>query len=565
MRLCRVFICLIVMSQYLMAGGGPEAVALIVNANNEHSKEIANYYAQLRDIPEINVIYLEQVPDKNTISLEDFRTLILLPIFAQLKQRGIDQQIDYITYSCGFPTRVQFDRAHAQRLPYIGNPFASLTGMTYLFQITLKDDQAFLAPRTNLYFRQTAYATKIKGPIQSAPNDVLKEVYAFFTEKNKRDQKRKKEKQALSDADKAWQTEQWKKSLSILQAACETYPRDPSLWYNRACAEAQNQHLDAAINALQQAVALGHVDWQHTKNDSDLAPLRARDDFKSIIEQMKNIEVTVADSRGFSAQYAFNKSGDVVAAQQGMHYVISTMLGYTGERGNTIAEIKHYLQLAAAADGSKPSGHVYFPLNGDIRSRTREWAVRSAVKQLNELGVQASHMRGTVPHGKHDVIGAGVGIATFDLEKSDCRLLPGAIAEHLTSWGAEFERAGQTKISAWLRAGAAGSSGTISEPYALQFKFPNAFLYLHYAHGCSLGEAFYQSIESPYELLIIGDALCKPWANVFKPVIAGIPKQKPITESIQLKLSDSSQTKYFVAMLNGRIIGKATADQAITP
>ena len=125
---------LILACQTLVAGGGPEAVALVVNANDDASKEIANYYAHLRQIPEINVIYLENVPQQNTISLEDFRTTILLPIFAQLKQRGIDQQIDYITYSCGFPTRVQFDRAHAQRMPYIANPFASLTGMTYLFQ-----------------------------------------------------------------------------------------------------------------------------------------------------------------------------------------------------------------------------------------------------------------------------------------------------------------------------------------------------------------------------------------------------------------------------------------------
>ena len=548
----------------LQAGGGPEAVALIVNANDEASKEIANYYAHLRQIPEINVIYLDQVPAMNTISLEVFRKQILLPIFAQIKQRGLDKQIDYITYSCGFPTRVQFDRAHAQKMPYIANPFASLTGMTYLFQISLGDDKAFLAPRTNLYFRQTRFETGVKGKIESAPRESLTEVYAFFNEKNQRDRKRKKEKQEKSDVDKEWEEAQWKITLTKLQEICKTYPLDPSLWYNRACAEAMNNNTDDAIDALSTAVNAGHVDWQHTQNDGDLKSLREHDAFKKLINRMKNIDVTVADSIGFSAQYGFNKAGAIVPSNQGMHYVISTMLGYTGERGNSIDEIKSYLKRAASADGTQPKGHIYFPLNGDIRSRTREWAVRSVVKQLNEIGVQASHLRGTIPHGKTDVLGATVGIATFNLEKSKTTLLPGAICEHLTSWGAEFERNGQTKISAWLRGGAAGSSGTISEPYALQFKFPNAFIHLHYARGCSLGEAFYQSIESPYELLIVGDALCQPWAQRQSLKPSGLPENKTVTESIDLSLAHAQNIKGYVAMLNGRIIGKAATGESLT-
>ena len=38
----------------------------------------------------------------------------------------------------------------------------------------------------------------------------------------------------------------------------------------------------------------------------------------------------------------------------------------------------------------------------------------------------------------------------FDWKQSGNTLLPGSIAEHLTSWGAEFDRDGQTKISTWF-------------------------------------------------------------------------------------------------------------------
>ena len=59
----------------------------------------------------------------------------------------------------------------------------------------------------------------------------------------------------------------------------------------------------------------------------------------------------------------------------------------------------------------------------------------------------------------------------------------------------------------WISAGAAGTSGTVTEPYAMQQKFPMPFIHVHYAKGCSLAEAFYQSLMGPYQLLVLGDPL----------------------------------------------------------
>jgi hypothetical protein len=38
-------------------------------------------------------------------------------------------------------------------------------------------------------------------------------------------------------------------------------------------------------------------------------------------------------------------------------------------------------------------------------------------------------------------------------------------------------------------------------------------MHVHYAAGCCLAESFYQSITGPYQLLIVGDPLCQPWAT----------------------------------------------------
>ena len=47
-------------------------------------------------------------------------------------------------------------------------------------------------------------------------------------------------------------------------------------------------------------------------------------------------------------------------------------------------------------------------------------------------------------------------------------------------------------------------------------------IHVHYARGCSLAEAFYQSVCGPYQLLIVGDPLCRPWANIPQVSVAAV-------------------------------------------
>ena len=63
----------------------------------------------------------------------------------------------------------------------------------------------------------------------------------------------------------------------------------------------------------------------------------------------------------------------------------------------------------------------------------------------------------------------------------------------------------------------------MAEPYAIAAKFPSAFVQVHYARGCSLAEAFYQSISGPYQYLIVGDPLCRPWARIPRVTALKLP------------------------------------------
>jgi hypothetical protein len=232
-------------------------------------------------------------------------------------------------------------------------------------------------------------------------------------------------------------------------------------------------------------------------------------------------------TNGFRGWYGWGPEGELLEAG-GQRYLLSVMLGVTSGRGNTVPEVLRYLQSAAASDGNRPKGTVYFVTNADVRTTTRSGVFPSAVKELEKLGVKAAVVSGKLPVGRPDVAGLMTGAADFDWPRSGSSILPGAICENLTSFGGIFTpSAGQTPLSVFLRAGAAGSSGTVVEPFALQAKFPHASIQVHYARGACLAEAFYQSVRSPYQLLVVGDPLCQPWASI--PTVEAViaPDSRP--------------------------------------
>jgi hypothetical protein len=237
---------------------------------------------------------------------------------------------------------------------------------------------------------------------------------------------------------------------------------------------------------------------------------------------------TPAATRGFRGWYGWGPRGELLEAG-GARYLLSVMLGVTAGRGNSVAEITSGLRAAARADGARPEGTIYFMTNSDVRTTTRSSSFPGAVKAIEAAGVKAAIVAGSLPLNKPDVAGLMAGIADFDWPRSGSRILPGAICENLTSYGGIFTpSAGQTPLSVFIRAGAAGSSGTVIEPFAIQAKFPHAMIQVHYVRGASLAEAFYQAVTSPYQLLVVGDPLCQPWARIPSVEVVLAPDATPI-------------------------------------
>ncbi len=217
-------------------------------------------------------------------------------------------------------------------------------------------------------------------------------------------------------------------------------------------------------------------------------------------------------SRGFSNSVGWATSRP---AAEGRRYLLSTMLGYTSGRGNSLEQVIDYLRRGVAADGTFPEGTFYFMKTSDVRSKTRSDHFEATVAALRQAGARAEILNDKFPRQKDDVLGACLGKAVYSWPATKSRLLPGAIVDNLTSYGGILsESAGQTPISEPLKYGAVASSGTVIEPYASIDKFPHPTMYLHYFRGCSLAESFYLSVRAPYQLLILGDPLCQPFARI---------------------------------------------------
>jgi uncharacterized protein (TIGR03790 family) len=91
--------------------------------------------------------------------------------------------------------------------------------------------------------------------------------------------------------------------------------------------------------------------------------------------------------------------------------------------------------------------------------------------------------------------------------------VPGALADHLTSFGGALEQPhGQMTVLSWIEAGATASYGTTSEPCSHLQKFPHPqALILFYAQGGTAIETYWRSVAWPQQGLFVGEPLAAPF------------------------------------------------------
>lgn len=230
-------------------------------------------------------------------------------------------------------------------------------------------------------------------------------------------------------------------------------------------------------------------------------------------------------------------------------YFIGAMLGYSGLRGNTLAETIEMIDRSVAADGTRPSGTFYFMETTDAaRSGPRHDRFDAVVSAIIGLGGAAVHLLGILPTGQHDCLGIMTGWASPGIRTADMTILPGAFCDHLTSFAGAFAISSQEKVSDWIAKGASGSWGAVEEPCNYAGKFPHPRIHLHYYKGLSLGEAALRSGRfMPFQMLLYGDPMTRPFAHIPAVNVAGMPAG---AASGTVTLTPSATTTHPTATIN---------------
>jgi uncharacterized protein (TIGR03790 family) len=181
---------------------------------------------------------------------------------------------------------------------------------------------------------------------------------------------------------------------------------------------------------------------------------------------------------------------------------------------------KDLIDRGVAADGTLPKSKGYFLRTTD-KARSVRWSdFQSTVTSWNRAdGIVSEYLDNSAGGGsnviknKKDVLFYLTGLTKVaDLATNTYR--PGAIADHLTSFGGRLDGTGQMSIVRWLEGGATGSYGTCSEPCNYQQKFPRASVLLrHYFGGATLIEAYWRSVNWPGEGVFVGEPLARPFGS----------------------------------------------------
>lgn len=192
--------------------------------------------------------------------------------------------------------------------------------------------------------------------------------------------------------------------------------------------------------------------------------------------------------------------------------------------GVSAAEVKKVIDRGLKADGTFPTGQGYLVRTTDKARSTRYLAFQHTVSAFNHPGGlslkyvdnHAGSKADNVIKNVQGVLFYFTGLTTVS-ELGTNTYRPGALADHLTSFGGQLKPAGaggQMSILRWLEAGAAGSYGTANEPCNYTQKFPDTRVLLpFYYRGNTLIEAYWKSVQWPGEGVFVGDPLARPWGT----------------------------------------------------
>ncbi len=178
----------------------------------------------------------------------------------------------------------------------------------------------------------------------------------------------------------------------------------------------------------------------------------------------------------------------------------------------TFEEAKALIDRGIASDNSHPQGTAYLMNTKDKARNVRSTFYGTITKKISGK-IPIEVIQSNVLKDKNDVLFYFTGVTKVRQLDSN-RFVPGAMADHLTSFGGKLTDSGQMSSIEWLKAGATGSYGTVVEPCNFPQKFPHPGVAMyHYLQGDNLLNAYWKSVAWVGQGIFIGEPLARPFGK----------------------------------------------------
>ncbi|KQV78442.1 hypothetical protein ASD15_21735 [Massilia sp. Root351] len=177
---------------------------------------------------------------------------------------------------------------------------------------------------------------------------------------------------------------------------------------------------------------------------------------------------------------------------------------------DSVQEAKTLIGRGVASGFRMPAAGAYYLATSEVQRNSRaQFFPRAGVLAQRKLTIH--NRQADALEGVRDIMVYQTGMAKVD-KLDTLGFLPGALADHLTSFGGDLYGTTQMSSLRWLEAGATASYGTVSEPCNYWQKFPHpAVLLRHYLNGDSALEAYWKSVSWPAQGVFIGEPLAAPY------------------------------------------------------
>lgn len=178
----------------------------------------------------------------------------------------------------------------------------------------------------------------------------------------------------------------------------------------------------------------------------------------------------------------------------------------------SVSQAKALIDRGTLSSFRQNQASAYLLKTDDVaRSAPREQFFPPDELKVPTKGLTIRTLKANSIRDRNDVMFYFTGVVSVpNLETLN--FLPGAIADHLTSFGGDLLGTGQMSSMRWLSAGATASYGTVSEPCNYWQKFPNPMVLMkHYLNGETAVEAYWKSVAWVGQGVFIGEPLAAPY------------------------------------------------------